>query len=284
MFNDGKFVNFVFENGNIESKETQTILTMQIPSERIILGMNYKKEPYIIFSEELSHTFSRISKAKKFESTKQHLTAISVIVADRDFCVTGSDDSSIIVWNLELGIPISLIVAHTYPIAALAVSMMLQVVVSCDTNGNFVVSSLKNGEFLQKAKIEDVPKSILLSNLGLCIMLFNVYSESSKKTKIFLVDMFGRVIKRLEINGISTSAKIIENYDASAFLVTAQDNGKIHVLRAYDLETVFWLRVDHKVLDFGYSMSDLKLYFIMDDNSVNTCSFIDASRAKKDKH
>ncbi|KAH0795231.1 Beige/BEACH domain containing protein [Histomonas meleagridis] len=281
LLNDGKFVSYVFENDNIELlKDPQTILTMQVPNERIILGTNYKKESYVLFSEPYSHTFWRISKTKKYESSKQHLTAISIIVADKDFCITGSDDSSIIVWNLDSGIPISLIVAHIYPIAALAVSMMLQVVVSCDTNGNFVISSLKNGEFLHKSKINEVPKSILISNLGIYILLFDVYHEMNNKTKIMLVDMSCRIIKEIEINGISTAAKIIENFDASAFLVIAQDDGKIHILRAYDLETIFWLRVEHKVLDFAYSMNDLKLYFIMDDNSINTCSFLDVSRNK----
>ena len=267
LLNDGTLANLSFHEDNniIITKVQKIMIQSQIPLNRILaLTTPERTDSYTIISEPWAHTFTLITKDKIFKPKKQHSSAISVIVADGDYCVTGSDDSSIIVWNLKKEKAQSLIVAHMYPISILSVSSILQVVLSCDNDGNVVLSSLKTGSFLQKYKIDKLPKLALMSSLGFCIFIY----EEANSTRITLHDMNGRKLEEVVIEGKCTASCIMENSDSTSYIAIALDNEFVYIFRIYDLYEIFCTKVDGIIREMAYY--NYSLYFIA--NNVTLCN------------
>jgi WD40 repeat protein len=210
---------------------------------------------------------------KKFESPASHASAITAIAADGDYCVSAASDSSILVWDLASESILTQIVGHTSGIAAVAICAVSEIVVSCDTSANLVFSSMKTGGFLQRQKLERVPDQILLSPLGFCVFLFFIEGEFGFETRVLLTDIQGRSLARKKYEGKTTACRIIENQDASSFVIVAQETNVLYVLTVWDLRQVAAGPVVSHVMDIGYEETERCLYLLLENGGLHRVNF-----------
>ena len=155
------------------------------------------------------------------------------------------------------------------------------------------MSDLKSGTFLRKVKFDAPPKRMHISDLGFIVLVFDETVENdneesfgksnsgpagatnshdslgSRVTKIVLVDLGGRIIKKVELEGKSTASSVISNTDATAFVCLAQETKIFYIMRIYDLKIIAMGPVKETVIDISYCKEDLALYLLLDNNSVH---------------
>jgi hypothetical protein len=252
-------------------KSSQIELPSPIDDTRIILPAISQS---VIVSATWSHSLTIASPSRpKSELPTVHSSAITAMAADGDYCVTGAGDSSIVVWNLTTSSVEAHVVAHTCGIAALAVCARSEIVVSCDVSGLLVYSGLRTGGFLQKVKLEKVPGKILVSSIGFCVLIVEEETESGIQIEAILLDFSGRLLAKHEVQGKCTASTIFENKDASAFLVVAQETNVVYIFSLWDLNQVRIGPVVANVIDISYDEDELKLYLLLENREVHTCSF-----------
>ncbi|OHT17051.1 hypothetical protein TRFO_12769 [Tritrichomonas foetus] len=273
MFEDGTFRTYSFGEKNhlVLSKSSQVEITSQLTPMRAFIT----KSNQIVFSPPWSQSFNAIDtkSGKKWTPSDPHSAAIKTISCDGDIVVTGAGDSSLFVWDVQKKKKITTIVAHTDPITAVSVSSELELVVSCDQRGTMVFSSMRTGNFIRKIKLEESPKNILISSLGFVVLIFDCVDDDSHSSKIQLLDINGRQLKEVILEGKTTSSIIMTNQDLSSFFVVAQETKLVYILRIYDFTTISMGPVTGFVKDMDYSMDDLSLYFLLEDNSLLVSKF-----------
>jgi hypothetical protein len=281
LFDDGafSFYSMSLKTGLTLIRTSQFELPAQLDERRIFV---LPARDTVIISAPWSPIFSISSPSRrKSELSAVHSSAITAIAADGDYCVSGAGDSSIVVWDLASETVLTHVVAHTSGIAAVAVSSLAEMLVSCDTSGLLVFSALRTGTFLQQMKLEKLPKEILLSYLGFCVLIFEEELETGILTETVLTDFSGRVLAKREYEGRCTAARIIHNRDASGFLVIAQETNIIYVMSIWDLKQVCIGPIIAHVVDISYYDDEVKLFFILDNGEVHTSSFAVAQRSGK---
>jgi hypothetical protein len=218
----------------------------------------------------------RSSAGKSSELPTNHRAPVTALTADSHFCVSADQLGAVLVSNLLSEKVVSKIFAHTAAVAAVAISAAAELVVSCDVEANLVFSSLPGGHFIHKTRLEAVPTRILISAMGFCVLLFEKEADEKFTSVLRLSDLRGRVLGEKEVEGKCCAAKIFENKDASAFLVTANENaagtGDISVLCAWNLKQVCAGTVPGKVADISYDEGEAKMFFVLDSGEVHACS------------
>jgi hypothetical protein len=119
-----------------------------------------------------------------------------------------------------------------------------------------------------------VPDAILLSSLGFCIFLFHIENETGFQTEIVLMDMGARLLVKHLCEGRYSAAKIIENRDASNYLVLAQETNIVYIFSVWDLRQVSVGPVIGTVRDMTYDQNELMLYFILENGQVHATTFV----------
>ena len=274
LFENGTFGSYEMNDKNQLSQQysslCQPAANQRLPQDRIFID---SKAQFVILSPPWSHGFIKIHKSSIFQPREPHSTAVTAIAYDSQFCVTGGGDSSLIVWDLENEIMQCYIVAHKESIKCVAISRVLELVVSCDIGGNVIFSHMKNGTFLRKMKFDSPPSKILISSLGFIIFVFSKAEEGAYSSTIILADMGGRILAEADFEGMTTATEIIENQDSTSYLCVAQETKIVYIVRAYDLKIVSMGPINGIVTDLTYCKDDLSLYLLLDDNTINLARF-----------
>ncbi|KAK8877963.1 hypothetical protein M9Y10_004726 [Tritrichomonas musculus] len=267
-------------------KNTQIEISAQLTPQRIFITNGST----LVISPPWSQSFSTLdmNTMKKWSPNIKdaHSASVKVIACDIEsgVVVTAAEDSSLFVWDIKNKRKISTIVAHADQIMSVAISSELEVVASCDQSGELIFSSMKTGNFIFKKKlcfhsdasigIRTAPKKILLSTLGFVVLIYDCIEEdTSHSTRISLIDMSGRFLNELKLEGKFTSSIIIKNQDFSEYLVIAQETKLIYILRIFDLKIVCFGPVTGAIKDMCFSKDDLSLYFLTKENELLLSKF-----------
>jgi hypothetical protein len=271
LFEDGDFAVFsAGKSGLTFTRSAQFEIRSKLSSHRTFV---LPARNSVVVSPPWSSTFSVFSIVRKQSETPAvHSSAITAIATDGDYCVTGAGDSSILVWDLTTETIITQIVAHTSGIALVAVCAFSEIVVSCDISGTLVFSALTTGNFLQRRKLDRVPDVVLLSPLGFCVFLSWIETDTGFQTEVQLTDISGRPLAKREYAGKCAASKIIENRDASSYIVMAQETNVVYVLAVWDLRQISIGPVGQNVKDIAYDADTLKLFLLLGNNQVHVAS------------
>lgn len=293
LFYNGTFRSFSFnEKRQLVPQKTSSLeIQTHLKRDRVFIDTTNSA---IVFSPTWSQSFAKVHKTMIFSPNNSHATAVTAITISSDgcYCITGAGDASLIVWNLREERLQCHLVAHTESIKTVAVSSELEVVASCDEGGTLILSDLKEGKFLRKVKFANSPLKMHISDLGFLALIFDetcnddddrnlntnsenihhdgeISSVGRRQTKVVLLDMGGRVIGKVNLEGKSTASLIIKNQDETAFLCIAQETKIFYIMRIYDLKIIAMGPVKETVNDISYCKDDLHLYLLLDNNSVH---------------
>ena len=274
LYSSGEYVQYSLED--MSTQLTQEFVPLSIPSDlatndffrRHLTLLESKKQ--IFFTSPLSTGFRLLhvddKRCKVVYSESAHAVSITAATAEsygrEYYAVTASGDSSILAWDLVKCCQTCKIVAHTFSIVDVDISVLLGMVASIDTSGMLVMSSLTNGSYIHSVKFDSAPTNVRIAPLGFVVLLFEQHQESSSSTKIVVVDIGGRVIATTTIEGSATAICMIELKDASCYIAVATDTKFITVVNIYDLEVKSRGCIMDIVEEIEYSKEDERLLLL----------------------
>ena len=171
-----------------------------------------------------------------------HLSGIVCLSADQDVVVTGGKDACVVLWRITADAVrhVNILLAHSTPVTAVAVSKGFGVVVSCSANGTMIISTLPGLEFLRAVDLEkssrmEEPETVLVSPMDGTIVVF-----SGALIQNFTIN--GLKINRAELKSPVISACFAAPHPASQFVVVLCADSSILMLDTFSLAVakVIW--------------------------------------------
>lgn len=275
----GGFIEF---GSNFDSNPTsikQLKLSAHLTPDRIFLTSDANLIICAPWSQGFDLIDLKINKKWSPNESIAHAAVVTDIACEGNYVVTCAEDSSLYVWDLHSKKKLTTIVAHIDQIIHVAVSNELEVVVSCDRNGELLFSSMRTGKFIIKKhfglnEMTSYPMKIMISTLGFVVLIFDSFEdENSHSTYIHLIDMGGRLLNQVKLEGKMTSSILMQNQDRSSYLVVAQETKLVYVMRIFDLMIVSMGPVNGIVKDMCYSKDDLSLFMLTENNELLLTNF-----------
>ena len=274
LFTDGTIATYqIGKNGNL-SLQKSTQLDIPRTLIRSCVQCSGPMNCVVItppwMQEALCYSLSR----KKMSNLSAHASVVTAIAVDGRFCVTAAADSSIAVWDLDSLSLVTMVIAHTSSVRAIAVCEENGVIASIDAHGGLVFSSLLTGAFLQRMELDEVPRWVFLASLGFCVLIYDEREDQViTGARITLTDLAGRVLATRKFDGRCTAAKVIENLDATGFLVLAQETNVVYIMSIWDLTTVAAGPISGNACDMSYNPAIATLYICTENGTLHKACF-----------
>ena len=274
LFTDGTIATYqIGKNGNL-SLQKSTQLDIPLTLIRSCVECSGPMNCVVIappwMQEVLCYSLSR----KKMSNLSAHASVVTAFAVDGRFCVTAAADSSIAVWDLDSLSLVTMVIAHTASVRAIAVCEENGVIASIDAHGGLVFSSLLTGAFLQRMELEEVPRLVFLASLGFCVLIYDEREDQViTGASITLTDLAGRVLATRKLDGRCTAAKVIENLDATGFLVLAQETNVVYIMSIWDLTVVSAGPISGNACDMSYNPAIATLYICTENGTLHKACF-----------
>ncbi|KAJ5075155.1 beach domain-containing protein [Anaeramoeba ignava] len=188
-----------------------------------------------------SFKLSNTENAKLIQSINHHKDIVTCLAIDGDILVTGSRDTTVAVWKLNLKEgkvdekPTKILYGHDDEVSCIALSCELDIVVSGSKDGSCIIHNLSSGIYYKSIFLSQdlsfkIPVSMLkLSTEGHIL----VFSENDRTLRLFSVN--GNLICLKSISENIIDWRLTQN---SQYLIIGSERGIIDVLELVNFNLV----------------------------------------------
>lgn len=189
----------------------------------------------------LRNTFSRR------RGSQLHAFPITCISVSENTIVTGSSDSSVVVWDRSCYR--SLISCHNAPITALDVNDSMNLIVSGDSDGNVLFSSISNSTHLRTINLQGSVTFLCISEMGVIIAVtLSNEALSTKTSTITSLDLTGKILSEYVMNGRVTFCKQFDTKHGSSFCIISFDSTSVIVVDTVTLDIIAQGPIDEEII------------------------------------
>ena len=216
-----------------------------------------KKLIYYIINE--SNFLSIVFFKEKLNITTNntlHINEITCLSSSNNYIVTGSKDTSIILWNYNNNyniIPLEQLIIHNDTIKCIEISENFGIIVAISLNYLISISKIPNLLLLNSFIIKDlneykIQKLIISKFEGLIIILFNS-KNSNFKFIIYIYNLNGILISKYYSKELILFIFDIFNYKKFDQLIICFENNLISLFNAFDLKFIRVLYKSENIIE-----------------------------------
>ncbi|KAJ5079919.1 beach domain-containing protein lvsc [Anaeramoeba ignava] len=234
-----------------------------------------KNSKYIVCCGFYDNTFKifDIENFKMIQSISKHLDIVNCSKMNWKYIVTGSQDTTVIVWEIDLKegkvkeIPKHIFFEHEKEVKSVAISIEYDIVLSGSIDGKLIFHSLNKGKLIQSIILSDQkPISIIkIIKEGNII----TFSENSNKLRLFTIN--GYLLKEVKCLQNIYSISITED---SNFIFLGGEKGILEIRKLFNLEPIQKVDLKEKI----YSISIIEKGFLIigfGNGELNIGNFIE---------
>jgi len=189
--------------------------------------------------------------------------------ADGRTLVTGSRDTTLMVWNVWVKgntcrideTPLHILYGHDDEITCIAVNIELDLAVSGSRDGSCIVHSLRRGEYVRSIFI---PKASPVSMIAVS-SIGHIVLYSAEDLVIYLYSVNGKLLKTIDEHERLTHMIISRNAD---YLVTGGERGTIIIRTLYNLKFAHKFAVESMVCSLSLSRDEKNLLVGLEDGKL----------------
>ncbi|KAJ5068238.1 beach domain-containing protein [Anaeramoeba ignava] len=192
------------------------------------------------------------------KSISKHQDIVNCLSNDWKYIVTGSKDTTVIVWEIELKenkvkeIAKHIFFEHKKEVKSVAISIEYDIVLSGSIDGKLIFHSLNKGKHIQTITSEDEKPitKIKITKEGDII----TFSENSNILRLFTINGF--LLRRIQCSENIYSISISED---SKFIITGGEKGKLEIRKIFNLKTIQEFDLNETI----YSISIIQKVFLI---------------------
>ncbi|KAJ5071298.1 beige/beach-related [Anaeramoeba ignava] len=199
-----------------------------------------------------------IENSKIIQIISKHQDIVNCLSLDSKYFVTGSKDTTVIVWEFDLNEekvkenPKYIFFEHEKEVKSVAISAEYDVVLSGSIDGELIFHSLNKGKYIQSMILSDhQPISIIkISKEGNII----TFSENSNILRLFTIN--GYLIKEVQSSQNIYSISITQD---SNFIFLGGEKGILEIRKLFNLKMIQKFNLKEKI----YSISIIEKGFLI---------------------